>query len=78
MALAHDHTIMISDPKNNVYLNELANGFVIPFGMVRFMCELTSPQAYRKLVLAQKLKTTEAQELGVINSLYRDHYDLEA
>ena len=69
---------MVSDPKYNVYLNELTNGYVIPFGLVRLVSEVTTPQAYRKLCLGQKIKSTEAHELGIINRLYCDHYDLDA
>lgn len=43
LALAHDHTIMVSDPKYAMNLNELANGFLVPYGLVRLVQETTTP-----------------------------------
>ena len=58
LALAHDHTIMISNPKFNMFLNELESGFVVPFGLIRFIREMTTTQVYKKLCLGDKIKST--------------------
>lgn len=59
-----------------MYLNELQNGFVIPHGLTRMVQELTTPQAFRRLCLGEKVNCTAALDLGIINGLYKDHNDL--
>ena len=72
LCLVHDHTIMNGNPKFKMHMNEIDNGFVTPLGLVRIIQEHTTPLAYKRLVLGERMTSTTVKAIDIINSLYTD------
>ena len=78
LAMVHDYRIMIWDPKFYFYLNELANGFVIPYGFIRLMKHKTTPQAFERMCMGNKVFVQEARDVfRLIDAVYKDLSDLD-
>lgn len=77
IALAHDKTIMSSNPKFKFFLNETKNGFHLKDPLSYVVRESTSGGTAKLLTIGQKFGPEDAKKYGIVSETFQDLKEVE-